>query len=163
MLRHKPEKIGQQLDEQGWVKIDALLQALPFSLSREAVADLVRDTVEQRFAFSADGLMIRAKQGPGSIFAQGPLKATWHHVHLSATVEIARAVGARRGQPVLLSVAATRMAAAAQVFYRAQNGVWLTDIVPQPFLSRMQPKHGRPSTATARRVRPPQRPPFPQS
>jgi putative RNA 2'-phosphotransferase len=56
-------------------------------------------------------------------------------VHLSADVTTARAVGARRGRPAVLRVDAAAMHAAGLVFYRATNGVWLTDRVPPRFLT----------------------------
>ena len=63
------------------------------------------------------------------------LKGERHHVHLSATRELAVAVGKRRGDPRVLEVDARSMAAAGIVFYRSENGVWLTDHVPARFLS----------------------------
>jgi putative RNA 2'-phosphotransferase len=53
-----------------------------------------------------------------------------HHVHLSPDAATARRVGARHGPPVVLEVAAGRLAAAGHVFLRSDNGVWLTAHVP---------------------------------
>jgi len=50
-----------------------------------------------------------------------------HHVHLSATIETATSVGARRGTPVILQVDAKAMVAEDFLFYRSENGVWLVD------------------------------------
>jgi putative RNA 2'-phosphotransferase len=58
-----------------------------------------------------------------------------HHVHLSATIDTATAVGARRGRPVVLTVAAGRMAAASHEFRLSANGVWLVDHVLPEFLT----------------------------
>ena len=55
-----------------------------------------------------------------------------HHVQLPADAETAARVGARHGKPVVLEVAAARMAADGHVFLRSANGVWLTDTVPPP-------------------------------
>jgi hypothetical protein len=52
------------------------------------------------------------------------------HVHLSADVETARQVGARRGAPVFLVVDAGALHRAGHPFLLADNGVWLTDAVP---------------------------------
>ena len=57
-----------------------------------------------------------------------------HHVHLSADTETARVVGARHGCPVLFQVDAAAMVQAGYLFYRSDNGVWLTDAVPPEFL-----------------------------
>jgi putative RNA 2'-phosphotransferase len=50
-------------------------------------------------------------------------------------VSTARTVGARRGRPVVLRVDAAGMHAAGMTFYRASNGVWLTDRVPPEWLA----------------------------
>jgi putative RNA 2'-phosphotransferase len=163
VLRHDPAKIGITLDDQGWVAVSSLLAALPFPLDHEGLEKLVRGNDKQRFALSPDGQMIRANQGHSitvdlalvptsppevlyhgtvekflaSIFAQGLIKGERHHVHLSATEETARKVGIRRGAPVILSVAAGKMAKAGHPFFRSDNGVWLTDSVPPSFLTRL--------------------------
>jgi putative RNA 2'-phosphotransferase len=51
-------------------------------------------------------------------------------------VETARKVGARRGNPVILTVDAGRMHRDGIRFYLSTNGVWLTDAVPPGYLSR---------------------------
>jgi len=48
---------------------------------------------------------------------------------------MARAVGGRRGKPVILRIHARAMRQAGHVFFRTPNGVWLTDFVPRSFLS----------------------------
>jgi putative RNA 2'-phosphotransferase len=58
------------------------------------------------------------------------------YVHLSADTATAQKVGARHGTPVVLTVAAGRLWADGHRFYRAENGVWLTDRVPPEHLSR---------------------------
>lgn len=58
-----------------------------------------------------------------------------HDVHLSATIETASKVGARRGAPVVLRVDAAAMVAAGYQFRVSANGVWLVDHVPPRYLS----------------------------
>jgi putative RNA 2'-phosphotransferase len=55
-------------------------------------------------------------------------------VHLSGDRATAERVGGRRGVPVVLTVAAGRMAEAGFAFYRSENGVWLTAHVPPGYL-----------------------------
>jgi putative RNA 2'-phosphotransferase len=69
-----------------------------------------------------------------SIRAHGLLKGKRHHVHLSETRELAVVVGRRRGDPYVLEVDARGMVTAGLGFYRAENGVWLTEHVPARFL-----------------------------
>jgi putative RNA 2'-phosphotransferase len=163
VLRHDPGKIGIVLDAQGWVSVDRLISALPFPLDRNTLERLVRESDKQRFALSPDGTSIRASQGhsvnvdlalaPSTppdilyhgtvekfldlILSQGLRRGDRHHVHLSATRETARKVGARRGAPIILSVAAADMTAGGHVFFYSENGVWLTDHVPPRFLTRL--------------------------
>lgn len=152
VLRHEPERIGIVLDENGWTDVDALLSALADQgtrLSRAELEAVVRESDKRRFAFSADGLRIRANQGHSvavdlgyepapppdvlyhgtverflpAIRRHGLLKGKRHHVHLSATREVAAAVGRRRGDPVVLEIAAAAMASEGHVFFCSANGV----------------------------------------
>lgn len=163
VLRHDPGSIGLSLDREGWVKVDLLLEALGRSghqVDRAELEALVRASDKQRFALSPDGALIRANQGHSvdvelgytplappeilyhgtvarflpSIREQGLRKGERHHVHLSATRDLAEAVGTRRGKPVVLEVDAARMAERGHEFFRSENGVWLTSHVPPEFL-----------------------------
>ncbi|MDX1933075.1 MAG: RNA 2'-phosphotransferase [Capsulimonadales bacterium] len=163
-LRHQPERIGLTLEPGGWVGVDDLLAACArngFLLTREQLDEIVRENDKQRFAFDATGTKIRANQGhsvevdlelspaeppevlyhgtgAGSVEAirrEGLKKMRRHHVHLSADRETAERVGRRHGRPVVFRVDAAAMHAAGHVFYRSDNGVWLTEHVPPEFLS----------------------------
>jgi putative RNA 2'-phosphotransferase len=163
VLRHQPEAIGLDLDAQGWAEIDDLLvrcQAHGKRITREILETIVATSPKRRFAISDDGRRVRASQGhsievdlgyppappPEVLFhgtvaaalpgvrAEGLRKMSRHHVHLSPDLATARAVAARRGQPVILRVAAGRMHRDGYVFYRSANGVWLTEAVPPEYL-----------------------------
>src|SRR5690606_24721953 len=63
-LRHRPERIGIELDAHGWVEIDALLAATAahgFPISREELEEVVARNDKRRFMI--DGDRIRANQG----------------------------------------------------------------------------------------------------
>lgn len=166
VLRHRPELAGITLEEAGWVSVDVLLEAIGAKghpLNREALEEIVRESPKQRFAFSEDGLRIRANQGHSvavdlglqpavpperlfhgtvagalsQIMREGLQKQQRHHVHLSADRETAAIVGSRRGVPVILEVDSQRMHQDGFIFFRAANGVWLTGQVPPPFLSTL--------------------------
>ena len=162
VLRHRPDVAGLRLDPQGWVPVDELLSAL--GISRAQLDAVVTGNDKQRYAVEVgpDGReRIRASQGhsvavdlelprvtpPAELFhgtaaanlapilRDGLHRARRHHVHLSADVATARAVGARRGGAVLvLRVDAAAMAADGYAFYRSANGVWLVDAVPPEYL-----------------------------
>jgi putative RNA 2'-phosphotransferase len=163
-LRHAPEKIGIELDEAGWVDVRTLLAALAAHgapLSRDQLDEVVASNDKQRFAFDPTGTRIRASQGHSVAVDLGlgvadPPDVLYHgtvarflpairvaglrpmsrrDVHLSATADTARKVGARRGEPVVLIVAAGRMAAAGHEFRVSANGVWLVAAVPPEYLT----------------------------
>ncbi len=162
VLRHAPESIGITLDGAGWVPVTELLAALAargWGVAPEQLERVVASSDKQRFALS-DG-RIRANQGhsvpvqlglppstpPAELFhgtvsralpaiwAEGLARGNRHHVHLSPDRETALRVGARRGRPVVLTVAAGPMAADGHLFYRTANGVWLASAVPARYLS----------------------------
>src|SRR5438045_588771 len=156
VLRHQPDEIGIALDPAGWTPVEELLAALSRHGKNVTRADLefmVEHNDKKRFAFSEDGLSIRASQGHSvevelgyvpadppeglfhgtvekfleSIRRLGLVKGNRHHVHLSATTETAVAVGGRRGKPVVLTVRAAAMQTAGHPFFLSANGVWLTE------------------------------------
>jgi len=162
-LRHDPEGLGLTLAPGGWVGVDDLRAACArrrFGLSWAEMEQVVAQNSKQRFSFDPTGTLIRANQGhsvavdlqleppaPPAVLFHGaghrtaPLiaragldKMRRHHVHLSADPETARAVGARHGRPIIFQVDAAAMAQAGHLFYRSDNGVWLTDAVPPEFL-----------------------------
>jgi putative RNA 2'-phosphotransferase len=163
VLRHQPGKIGLTLDAHGWADVDELLSKANqhgVALTRPLLNEVVEQNDKQRFAFSADATRIRANQGHSikidlglepiapseylyhgtatrflaSIRQKGLLRGRRDFVHLSSDEATARKVGARHGEPVVLAVKAGEMQAAGFVFYRAANGVWLTDHVPSEYL-----------------------------
>ncbi len=69
-----------------------------------------------------------------TILRQGLSRMARHHVHLSPTIATAEIVGRRRGRPVVLQVDAASMSRDGYLFYRSENGVWLTDQVPPRYL-----------------------------
>jgi putative RNA 2'-phosphotransferase len=70
-----------------------------------------------------------------SIREQGLLKMQRQHVHLSTDHDLMLQVGARHGKPIVLSIAADRMAGAGHLFFITANQVWLTAHVPVQYLT----------------------------
>jgi putative RNA 2'-phosphotransferase len=62
VLRHKPEEIGLQLDNEGWADTGELLQKINISLAD--LKEVVETNDKKRFIFSVDMEKIRANQGP---------------------------------------------------------------------------------------------------
>ena len=66
VLRHAPEKIGITLDDAGWASVKDLIDrccahGVKFTLPE--LEEVVATNPKKRFAFSEDGLGIRANQG----------------------------------------------------------------------------------------------------
>ncbi len=75
-----------------------------------------------------------ATQTLDAIFAEGLKPGRRQKVHLSLDEDTARKVGQRHGRPTVLRIDAKRMHAEGFLFWKADNGVWLTDHVPPAFL-----------------------------
>lgn len=166
VLRHEPEAIGLKLDAEGWAEVDALIagaKATGRDLDLALIQDVVIGNDKKRFTLSDDNSRIRAVQGHStdsvairhiakvppallyhgtamrfleSILAEGLRPGQRHHVHLSEDITTATTVGQRYGNPVVLTVDALRMHYQGLTFFRADNGVWLTDYVPREFVER---------------------------
>lgn len=160
VLRHKPEAIGLTLDPEGWADVEELMAKADIPLNLDILSEVVATSEKKRFAFSPDGLSIRANQGHSiavnlglepleppellyhgtatrfleRIQGQGLLPQSRQYVHLSADRETAVKVGQRHGKPVVLTVSALALHQKGHPFFKAQNGVWLTAEVPSEAL-----------------------------
>ena len=166
ILRHKPETVGIKLDGNGWADVEELLEKINASGWTVTFAELekvVRENDKQRYSFNEDKTKIRANQGHSvkvdveleektppkflyhgtiernekSIAAQGLVKGSRLYVHLSADVETAQKVAARRrGKPIIYKIFAQKMYEDGYKFFQSKNGVWLTDAVPPKYFSQ---------------------------
>ena len=164
VLRHRPEVIGLQLDENGWANVNELIQKINengTAVDVDTINTVVETNDKKRFAFNEDKTMIRANQGHSIevelnlnavippdilyhgtaeknmeiILKEGLKKQQRQHVHLSLQKEIAKAVGSRHGRPVVLTINSKAMVAAGFIFYLSENGVWLVDYVPVEYIT----------------------------
>lgn len=162
-LRHAPQKLGITLAPGGWVDVEDLLAATALHgmpLTRAELDEVVARNNKQRFAYDVRGTRIRANQGHSvpvdlqlqpsvppatlyhgtgerfvpAILREGLRKMRRHHVHLSADIPTALAVGRRHGRPAVFAVHAGAMHADGIPFYRSDNGVWLVDAVAPHYL-----------------------------
>lgn len=163
LLRHKPEIIGIELDENGWTDVETLIRKLNDHgevIELEQLRQIVKTNPKQRFSFDADEKRIRANQGHSvsidlqytsvkppnilyhgtakknveSILVSGLTKQERHHVHLSTDLQTALSVGQRYGQPHVFEINAEKMFSQGFEFFCSSNGVWLTEKVPPEFL-----------------------------
>lgn len=165
VLRHHPELINLNLDENGWANVDELIakstndsQGFIF----EELDEIVETNDKKRFIFNEDKTRIRANQGHSidinlalisqkppeflyhgtaqsnidSIFEKGIEKRSRQHVHLSQDKETASKVGMRHGKPVILTINTQKMFEGGLEFYLSENNVWLTDFVDIKYISQ---------------------------
>lgn len=160
ILRHKPEEVGIELDENGgWVNVSDLIDALDYKgvqLTAETLDEIVYHNTKDRLSFNEDHSRVRANYGHSipvlidlepvippvvlyhgtalkyleSIKRQGIVSKTRQYVHLADELETAKLVAIRHGKPVILNVYALKMNENGFKFYKAANGIWLTDHVP---------------------------------
>lgn len=163
VLRHQPELIALSLDPNGWADLQELVRlanASGHDMTADDILVIVRSSDKQRFTLDPSGQKIRANQGHSvevdlelaplhppailyhgtatrflpSIHQSGLIKGARHHVHLSQDANTANVVGARHGQPVVLTIFAEDMWRNGHIFYQSRNGVWLTGHVPAPYI-----------------------------
>ncbi|QIE60866.1 RNA 2'-phosphotransferase [Rasiella rasia] len=164
VLRHKPETIGVQLDQNGWVDINELIEKsnkYGIKFNRETLNHIVATNSKKRFAINNKLDKIRASQGHSieielgytsqkpprtlfhgtseksvqSILKKGLKRQNRQHVHLSSDIETAKKVGQRHGKPYIFKVFAEQMFNDNLEFFISENGVWLTENVPEKYLS----------------------------
>jgi len=164
VLRHDPDKIGVELDEQGWANVKELIEKCKkhrYHFSMEDLIEIVETNDKQRYSFNEKQNKIRANQGHSididlalasteppeylyhgtatrflsSIMGQGIVRGSRQHVHLSKDKETATKVGSRHGKPAILTIRAGQMFRDGVEFYQSDNGVWLTDYVDVKYLS----------------------------
>ncbi len=166
VLRHKPERIGIRLDENGWTDVDILMEKMNASgktITLPILKHVVETNSKKRFMLNEAEDKIRASQGHSVevdldytsqtpppvlyhgtaakwvdvILKEGLRKQKRHHVHLSADQDTAINVGQRQGVPFVFEVRALEMSENGFEFFRSDNGVWLTDHVPPVYLTKV--------------------------
>ena len=167
VLRHQPDAAGIALDAHGWADVTELLRGMTNAgkpIDMAMLEEIVRTDEKQRYAFSEDHTKIRANQGHSvavdlefqpvtppdtlwhgtasrfldSIMQDGLKPMSRQYVHLSPDIETAKKVGSRHGKPVILQIDTKQMHADGFLFYRAENGVWLTEAVPAAYMKAIK-------------------------
>ncbi len=164
VLRHHPEFINLNLDENGWADVNELItkstkdsQGFTF----DELDEMLQTNDKKRFIFNEDKSRIRANQGHSidinlalnpqrppeflyhgtaqnnieSTLKKGIEKRSRQHVHLSEDRETATKVGMRHGKPIILTISTGKMSEDGIEFYLSENEVWLTDFVDAKYIS----------------------------
>lgn len=163
VLRHNPDKIELELDKNGWANTQELIEKCKkhrYNFSMDELIEIVETNNKQRYSFNERRNKIRANQGhsinidlglspvesPGflyhgtatrflsSIMEQGIVKGNRQYVHLSKDKETAAKVGSRHGKPAILTIMSGKMCQDGILFYKSENGVWLTDYVDAKYI-----------------------------
>ena len=161
VLRHRPDKIGLKLDDNGWANLNDIMEKSKIRFTLQELNEVVATNDKKRFSFNEDKTKIRANQGHSldaidlklkpqapplflyhgtvekfipAIKLQGLKKMSRQHVHLSKDRETATNVGSRRGKPLILGIRALEMHNNRYQFFMSENGVWLTNAVPTKFI-----------------------------
>ncbi|MFO0983045.1 MAG: RNA 2'-phosphotransferase [Planctomycetota bacterium] len=164
ILRHEPERFGVSLDPEGFVAIDDLVAAIAPSwpsVTREHIVAVVGQNEPKKQRYTIVGDDIRANYGHSvalriahdvvhppvelfhgthagavtAILAEGLRPMGRQYVHLTNDRELARRVGRRRGEPVVLRVDTASAVANGIVFRRANQAFWLVDAMPAACLT----------------------------
>jgi len=167
VLRHSPDLIGINIDKNGWVYVEDLinLSSSKTCLTFELIDKIVNTNNKRRFEFNNNKTQIRASQGHSaslnidlkllpqiplpilfhgtcvsfidSIYKSGLVPKSRQHVHLTNTIEKAILVGKRHGKPVVLKILAEQMYNDGFDFYLSTNQVWLTNSVPIKYIEKV--------------------------
>jgi putative RNA 2'-phosphotransferase len=164
VLRHKPEVIHLNMDNNGWVDIDELITNVNkyknMQLTKETLMEVVKKNDKQRFGVDSEKNRIRANQGHSisidlaleprtppdelyhgtaagfleSIMKNGIKPMLRQYVHLSRTEKTAETVGKRHGKPLVLKINAKAMYEKGHTFYLSENKIWLVDYIPKEYI-----------------------------
>jgi putative RNA 2'-phosphotransferase len=166
-LRHDPKFLNITLNENGWVKVDDIIESIKFKINvkftKNDLDEIVKNNDKQRLAYNEDKTLIRASQGHSlnidlgyteqtppntlyhgtaikhldSILTVGLDKRSRTHVHLSSNLFTATSVGKRHGDVVVLVIDTKEMFKLGFKFYKSDNNVWLTDNIPVDFITTL--------------------------
>lgn len=146
-------------NQQGWMEVKLLLSEHNFTESE--LTEIVDTDTKGRFEFSEDGSLIRALYGHSNgvsieyqeltppatlyhgtakkylntILSEGLKPQSRNFVHLSENHDVARSVGQRHGEPIILHIETAKILQNGGIFYKAQNGIWLTKFIAPEYIT----------------------------
>jgi putative RNA 2'-phosphotransferase len=168
ILRHAPWEYELELDEEGWVPLEHLLEGLraEYGLADVSRADIeavnrqsdkaryevTDDRIRALYGHSVAGKLKKERATPPSVLYHGTALGTLpliqisglkpmgrQYVHLSTTQATALAVGRRKGRHVaLLTIDSAAADAAGLPFYVGNDQTWLADEIPPDYIRNQQ-------------------------
>lgn len=166
-LRHAPWEYELEMDEEGWVSVSQLIDALRndqkwsdvnvddlkkvIELSDKKRHEILGDKIRALYGHSVPMKIHKDEQKPPQflyhgtarkfvkpIYEKGLLPRARQYVHLSQDMETAIQVGKRRDeQPIILVIDAAKAYKQGVKFYHGNEKVWLADFIPAEYISKM--------------------------
>jgi putative RNA 2'-phosphotransferase len=163
-LRHTPWLFELDLDEEGWVPVESLLQALHeqsrwrdvteadfaaiIAQSEKRRYEMIDGRIRALYGHSTPNKLLKTPAAPPEILYHGTnqtalpmilktglLPMRRQYIHFSVDVETANLVGRRKGEDVvLLAVRAAEAYSDRVIFYKGNESVWLADEVPAKYI-----------------------------
>lgn len=162
ILRHKPDLIGETLDEHGWVDIDKLIIGVQkkYKFFNRFVLDaIVLPNNKHQYQYDDSNTKIRASQGqsipvdlgmelvvpPDTLYHGTSLRfmnnirrfgirsMNRNYVYLTTDIKSAIESGCSHGVPYLIEIDTRKMYADKYAFYMNAKGMYLTDYVPSKY------------------------------
>lgn len=166
-LRHAPWEYELEMDEEGWVPVEQLLDALHKeekwrNISENDLAIMIQKSEKKRheifsgkikahYGHSIPMKIAKEEKVPpevlyhgtarrflNSIREKGLLPKGRQYVHLSQDVETAHSVGMRHDmKPCILKIDAKQAWKEGIIFYYGNEKVWLADEIPSKYIMEM--------------------------
>ena len=166
-LRHAPWEYELEMDEEGWVPVEQLLDALHresdwknitqedieqmINMSEKKRHEIVGSKIRAFYGHSIPMKISKVKSKPPEILYHGTARRFMklimenglspqkrQYVHLSQDIETARDVGKRHDdKPCVLLIDALKAWNDGNVFYYGNEKVWLADSVPSIYIKEL--------------------------
>nr|WP_028790274.1 RNA 2'-phosphotransferase [Tetragenococcus muriaticus] len=166
VLRHRPEKIGINLDEYGRIEINEFIDKFNAhygqKIDQAQIEQIINESPRQRYVIEGDyiralyghSVSVLPLQGPDIppeilyhgtsptaakiIQSEGLNKMGREFVHLSENLETAKKIGRRHADPpAVFYIYALKAAENGYAFYSTKSGIWLVELLPASYLLKM--------------------------
>lgn len=164
-LRHAPWEYELELDENGWVPIEQLIESLSCDRQWKGISEkdleimieksdkkrheILNGKIRALYGHSTPEKIVKESAEPpeilyhgtpryflNSIRTKGLISKSRQYVHLGVDVETAAQVGKRRDDnPIILIIDAQKAWKDGVIFYKGNDKVWLTDLIDPKYIT----------------------------
>lgn len=164
-LRHAPWEYELEIDEEGWVSIEQLLNSLKYSgewsdikeidlhkmieKSEKKRHEILNGRIRALYGHSIPMKIAKEEEEPPNVLYHGTARRFWdsikingllpqgrQYVHLSRDIKTAEKVGQRHDdKPIILVIDSKRAWTDGVKFYFGNEKVWLADKIPSEYIS----------------------------